>query len=98
MIVINNAHIVLVNTQKKKKFFFFLIGKSKNGKAMTQFDLNKTVFEIHKISEKLSDFHALMNSLSSYIDWSDPEKTKKVVIILLYSYPIWIIFNYLVSF
>nr|CAG8557109.1 6334_t:CDS:2 [Entrophospora candida] len=71
------------------------LGKPKNSKAMTQYDLNQTVFEIHTISEKLSDFHALINSLNSYIDWSDPEKTKRVIMILLYSYPIWIIFNYL---
>src|SRR5436853_3311865 len=94
--ITNNSNSMFVNTNIY--IYIYLIGKSKSGKAMTQFDLNKTVFEIHKISEKLSDFHALMNSLSSYIDWSDTEKTKKIVIALLYSYPIWIILNYLVSF
>ncbi|CAI2164075.1 16976_t:CDS:2 [Funneliformis geosporum] len=74
------------------------LGKpSSASKSTSQLDLNKTVLEIHKISDKLSSFHAFINSIRSHIDWTDSTKTQKVVRGLIYSYPVWIIFAYSVS-
>ncbi|CAG8493913.1 1477_t:CDS:2, partial [Cetraspora pellucida] len=65
--------------------------------AASQLDLNRTVQEIHNISDKLSSFHKVLNNANSYINWSDPVQTRKVLMGLAYSYPVWILFNYFVS-
>ncbi|CAG8776269.1 11212_t:CDS:2, partial [Gigaspora rosea] len=72
------------------------LGKS-NFTAASQLDLNKTVQEIHTISDKLASFHKVLNHVNSYINWSDPVQTRKLLFCLAYSYPVWILFNYFVS-
>jgi hypothetical protein len=66
-------------------------------KSTSQLDLNRTVSEIHTISDKLTSFHALINLIRSNIDWTNSSQTQKVVRGLIYSYPIWIILAYFVS-
>ncbi|CAG8717820.1 15114_t:CDS:2, partial [Dentiscutata heterogama] len=63
----------------------------------SQLDLNRTVQEIHNISDKLASFHKVLNHVNSYINWSNPVQTRKVLFGLAYSYPVWILFNYFVS-
>ncbi|CAG8660927.1 9924_t:CDS:1, partial [Funneliformis mosseae] len=54
------------------------LGKpSSASKSTSQLDLNKTVLEIHKISDKLSSFHAFINSIRSQIDWTNSTRTQK---------------------
>ncbi|RHZ80290.1 hypothetical protein Glove_137g52 [Diversispora epigaea] len=72
------------------------LGKSSLS-ATSQADLNRTVHEINLISDKLSAFHAFLNSVNSYIDWSNPVRTRKVLFRLLYLFPTWIILNYFIS-
>ncbi|KAF0467823.1 integral peroxisomal membrane peroxin-domain-containing protein [Gigaspora margarita] len=72
------------------------LGKS-NFTAASQLDLNKTVQEINTISDKLASFHKVLDHVNSYINWSDPVQTRKVLFGLAYSYPAWILFNYFIS-
>jgi hypothetical protein len=66
-------------------------------KSTSQLDLDRTVLEIHKISDKLSSFHSFINSIRSNFDWSNSSQTQKVVRGLVYSYPIWLMLTYFVS-
>ncbi|CAG8568394.1 2102_t:CDS:2 [Ambispora gerdemannii] len=66
-------------------------------RSVSQLDLNQTVEEIHKISEKLSNFHGIVKDLDSHINWSNPSQTQIVILGLLYSYPVWIVLNFLIS-
>ncbi|CAG8586551.1 10604_t:CDS:2 [Paraglomus brasilianum] len=50
-------------------------------RAISQQDLNNTVREIEKISEKLSDFSEFMTSFQQKIDWSDPVQTQRVIFV-----------------
>ncbi|CAG8482491.1 2349_t:CDS:2 [Acaulospora colombiana] len=65
-------------------------------RATSQADLNRTVHEILIISDKLSSFHAFLNSLNSYIDWSDPAQTQKVFFGLIYLFPFWVLINWFI--
>ncbi|GET04362.1 integral peroxisomal membrane peroxin-domain-containing protein [Rhizophagus clarus] len=55
------------------------LGKpSSASKSTSQLDLNRTVSEIHTISDKLTSFHALINLIRSNVDWTNPSQTQKV--------------------
>ncbi|CAG8565649.1 7282_t:CDS:2 [Acaulospora morrowiae] len=65
-------------------------------RATSQADLNRTVHEINRISDKLSSFHAFLNTVDSYIDWSNPAQTQKVFFGLIYLSPLWILINWII--
>ncbi|KAG9307486.1 hypothetical protein G9A89_017316 [Geosiphon pyriformis] len=64
--------------------------------SISQLDLNRTVQEIQNISEKLTDWHALVKDIDQHINWSNPAQTQIVILGLLYSYPVWVFMNYFV--
>ncbi|RIA87608.1 integral peroxisomal membrane peroxin-domain-containing protein [Glomus cerebriforme] len=73
------------------------LGKpSSASKSTSQLDLDRTVLEIHKISDKLTSFHALINSIRSKIDWANSAQTQKVIRGIIYSYPAWLILTYFI--
>ncbi|GBC14347.2 integral peroxisomal membrane peroxin-domain-containing protein [Rhizophagus irregularis DAOM 181602=DAOM 197198] len=81
-IIIYGTHILLlvwigwkwVEKGKSEK-----LGKpSSASKSTSQLDLNRTVSEIHTISDKLTSFHALINLIRSNVDWTNSSQTQKV--------------------